>query len=321
MAVVAELFGYAPNDKSSNAAKSRKDARCPFMQAKCDGGGNRNMASVDLKKDHVLRGAFSKEVGDVAPCGICSIKAASSSSPWVICPRRILYLGGQPANQSGIFQCVFGLAGYESGSAVAVWPEVPLRARKNGQKFHYTFDYVIRKVGENGQFYGPPLIIEDMTCSTSGGNRAKGTDIQTAFKKTIMGQKAATPNVNVRQVWARMASQLIVKSEASIKWGGNTIWVVQDHLMDYIRGTTGLDANALKSDKLQEVNILSVGYGVAPKMGVRQMNQITLYAGPIAPSRSNRPCFMDIVRAPYCPPLSSLRKVLKGRSPAMLTIS
>jgi len=320
MAIVAELFGYTPDDHSTHAAESRKEARCPFMQTKCDGGGNRNMASVDLTKDHVLKGAFSKTVGDVAPCGICSVKTTAYSSPWVICPRRILYLGGQPTNQNDIFQRIFDLAGYQPKSAVAIWPEVPLSAVKDGRKFHYTFDYVAQKVNQNNRPYGPPLIIENMTCSTSGGNRAKGTDIQTTFKKTVMGQKATAPNVNVRQVWARMVSQLIVKSEASMKWGGKTIWVVQDHLMDYIRGTTGLDADALKSDKLQEVNILSVGYGAAPKTGVRKINRIALYAGPIAPSGNNRPCFMDIVRAPYCPPLGSLRKALRGRAPTMLTI-
>lgn len=279
------------------------------------------MASLDLRQDHVLRAAFDGEVGNTVHCGICSIAQKRSPSPWVICPRRILYLGKQPANQDDVLKHVFNLAGYQSGCTIAVWPEVSVRATKNNRKFQYTFDYVVRKTDERGKPYGPPLIIENMTCSTSGGNRSRGTDIQTAFKKAVMGQKAAAPNVNIRQVWARMASQLIVKSEASIKWGGHTIWIVQDHLMNYIRNSTGLDADSLRSNNLKEVNILSVGYGEASPSGVRQLNEITLFAGPIAPGKNNRPCFMDIVRSPYCPPPNPLWESLKnGNPPAVLKI-
>jgi len=279
------------------------------------------MASVNLEQDHVLRGAFDKGIGDVAHCGICSITTKKHPSPWIICPRRILYLGGQPANQGDVFRRVFNLAGYRSGSMVAVWPEVSVRAESaDGKKFQYAFDYIVRGMNGKNQPCGPPLIIENMTCSTSGGNRRRGTDIRTVFRKTALRQDADAPNVNIRQVWARMASQLIAKSEAAMEWDGQTIWIVQDRLMDYIRNTTGLKADSLRGNRLQEVNILSVGYGKAPRSGIRKLNRIVLYAGPIAPGKNRQPCFMDIVRAPYRPPLDSLSKALEGRSPVALKV-
>lgn len=60
---------------------------------------------------------------------------------------------------------------------------------------------------------GPPLVIEVMTSSTSGGNKAKSTTIQQAFKKAIRREQHQAPGINYRQIWARMVSQLIVKSQ------------------------------------------------------------------------------------------------------------
>lgn len=67
------------------------------------------------------------------------------------------------------------------------------------------------------------MVIEAMTCSTSGGNKEKGTDMQSAFRTATLAANGIldsgvveSPGVNLRQVWARMASQLIAKSEAAI---------------------------------------------------------------------------------------------------------
>ena len=46
----------------------------------------------------------------------------------------------------------------------------------------------------------------------------------------LLDERGQSPGVNIRQVWARMASQLIVKSEIANEWGGSAIWVVQDAL-------------------------------------------------------------------------------------------
>ncbi len=136
-----------------------------------------------------------------------------------------------------LFNKVLRLGGFESGNVVRVWSEVPLRDKT--QNLNYRLDYVLRS-GE-----GPPLVVEIMTASTSGGNRSQRTDIRNAFCDAVlhaMGtipEKRQSPGVNIRQVWARMASQLVVKSQIVNAWGGRTIWVVQDTLVAALRGSTG----------------------------------------------------------------------------------
>ncbi len=108
---------------------------------------------------------------------------------------------------------------------------------------------------------GVPSIVEIMTSSTSGGNKEKGTTISAAFKDVILGKPHSAPGINYRQVWARMVSQLIVKSEVAIGWKGKAIWVVQDVLLDYISRSTALDVRKLASEQTSEVNVLSFSYG------------------------------------------------------------
>jgi len=120
-----------------------------------------------------------------------------------------------------------------------------------GKSFDYTFDYVIAgvkririadaadklglDVGEvqkramksgrtlasrNGELWiddfpaDPLVIIEVMTSSTSGGNKSKRTQIAMACEDAILhGMAHEGPGINYRQVGARMASQLIAKSQ------------------------------------------------------------------------------------------------------------
>ncbi len=67
---------------------------------------------------------------------------------------------------------------------------------------------------------GVPGIIEIMTSSTSGGNRDRRTTISMAFEDALHDREHRAPGINYRQVWARMVSQLIPKSEAALAWGG-----------------------------------------------------------------------------------------------------
>ena len=48
MSKIFELFGYPLADASEEATRTRKRAWCPFMDTRCDGGGNRQMSVVDL---------------------------------------------------------------------------------------------------------------------------------------------------------------------------------------------------------------------------------------------------------------------------------
>jgi hypothetical protein len=130
---------------------------------------------------------------------------------------------------------------------------------------------------------GQPLVIEVMTSSTSGGNKAKGTTIQQAFRKAVLGQAHDAPGINYRQVWARMVSQLIVKSQIGKAWGGQTVWILQDALAAYISTTTDLNLRKLISKALKEVNILSLRYVNRLKPGIRPLEVDNLYAGQIPP--------------------------------------
>lgn len=101
-----------------------------------------------------------------------------------------------------------------------------------------------------------------------------------------------------------MVSQLIVKSEIALGWGGKTIWVVQDVLVEYINETTGLNVYQFASQALNEVNMLSFSYEDAyvsqDPNGVLELPGVKLFSGPIEPSASLEkgfPSFADILRA------------------------
>lgn len=125
---------------------------------------------------------------------------------------------------------------------------------------------------------------------------------------TVLCQKSIYKGINYRQVWARMASQLIVKSQATIAWQGKTIWVLQDLLADYISSSTALNLHQFVADYTNEVNILAFSYGDNYKKPSKSkpvsLNEPVLYAGPIrsASNDNPKPCFQDIVLASVCPP-------------------
>jgi len=223
--------------------------------------------------------------------------------------------------------------------------------------FNYTFDYVLVPVGaislplaaeqlemSIGQFrrhlstsgyrvsrlegewvvqdypVGTPKILEIMTSSTSGGSKANRSTIPLAFEDVLLGRPHEAPGINYRQIWARMVSQLIVKSEVALSWGGLAIWVVQDVLVDYITSSTGLDIHRFRSEETSEVNMVSVSYLSSFRAGSGPIDLpgANLYAGPIAheAGRSSRPAFQDMIRAPVRPPLSRLLAVLGRRRPS-----
>ncbi len=163
---------------------------------------------------------------------------------------------------------------------------------------------------------GVPLIIEVMTSSTSGGNKAKGTTIQNAFREAILGREQQAPGINYRQIWARMVSQLIVKSQIGKAWGGQTIWVLQDALTDYITKTTDLNLRKLISQALKEVNILTLKYKSArtDRSGTMPLEVDNLYAGKI-PSIQGDTDFNKLLQAASIPPKSVLEAKLLAKRP------
>lgn len=234
---------------------------------------------------------------------------------------------------------------------------------KTGQKrtFDYTFDYVVAPVGRvllqsiadalgcsrkeiertlraaqytlaqrEGTVWvedfpcGSASLIEIMTSSTSGGNKRKRTTVAMAFEDAMLGKKHQAPGINYRQVWARMVSQLIVKSEVALAWGGATVWVVQDVLADYICESTALDLNQFLAKTKDEVNMLSFSYGKSFKKpeGIIDLTDSRLYAGRISSATCNdTPSFSDMIRTPLKPDIWKLFELLSRRRPNNFVIA
>lgn len=265
---------------------------------------------------------------------------------------------GQRRHQSFAEKLLLRHAGFEPGTTLGVWPEVKMKYidEASGKSFDYTFDYILMPVGRSrqdeieqrtggrwrtlrpliekagyglayreGACYvedfplGFPCVIEIMTSSTSGGNKRKRTTIPMAFEDAVLGRSHQGPGINYRQVWARMVSQFIVKSEVGIGWGGKTFWILQDTLVDYITGSTALDFRRFLSEHTSEVNVLSFSYGDAYEnpSGVIELEEGVLYSGPISARRvdPDAPSFQDMIRAPVRPPVSALLMLLTKRSP------
>lgn len=219
--------------------------------------------------------------------------------------------------------------------------------------FNYTFDYVIANatrmpmskvmaimqisetechriaerndfsiVQRNGEEWiddwpSPPLaIVEVMSSSTSGGNRRKRTQIKMAFEDAMLnGEQHEGPGINYRQVWARMASQLIVKSQVAMKWNAKTIWVLQDVLADYISSTTGLDLAEYAAENANEVNILSIGYSESSSTDASRILALgadRFYSGPISTGADvkGKGGFVDIIKVGNVPPIEHLWRTL-----------
>jgi len=92
---IFEIFGYPVADKSATAERNRKAARCPFTAMECDGGGNRYLSHVHVGKDSKLKDYFGGK--ELVPSGVCSIQLHEDEAPWIVCPKRLLFLGGEEA--------------------------------------------------------------------------------------------------------------------------------------------------------------------------------------------------------------------------------
>ena len=314
MSLVEELYGQPLHPRGMDIDICRR-AWCPFMEDICDGGGNRDMArvpSADPGLGLFFDNAVGQRTGGNIPCGVCSVRLPAKNSVWAICPRRLLSFrdDGAGGRHRALIDRIFQLAGFERGDEVSAWSEISLRETgDDGHVFDYRLDYVLRGSAPDS----PPVVVETMTCSTSGGNRARGTDIRGAFRRAVLYAHTPSkdavegPGVNTRQVWARMASQMIAKSEAANSWGGRTIWVVQDLLVDYIRTRTALPLDDLYSPDWTpgEVNMIASDLS----------RPVALYSGPIRPSGADRKCWLELLGTPHVPTLESITKKLGEAEP------
>ena len=205
----------------------------------------------------------------------------------------------------------------EISSLLSITPELIRRtAEKNG--------YTVTQ--RNSEYWiddfpvDPIFIIEVMTSSTSGGDKKKRTQIAMAFEDAILhGINHNAPGINYRQVWARMVSQLIVKSQVALSWNSHTIWLVQDVLADYISKSTALALPDYLSEILNEVNILSIGYGDTindKNENILELKETKLYSGPISEGNNIKSKgFIDIVKLGAPPPKEQIWKSLLNKSP------
>jgi hypothetical protein len=220
------------------------------------------------------------------------------------------------------------------------------------KSFDYTFDYIVASLGsksireislilgmteskvrkqaeDNGYtvaFRGNEYFVEDfpigelniieiMTSSTSGGNKEKGTTIQQSFVSAIKGQVHESPGINYRQVWARMVSQLIVKSQIANHWGGKTLWILQDSLTDYITKSTDLNLAKLISNVAKEINLVSIRYGEEmDEKGCLKLVEHNLYAGEI-PKITSDVDFNKLLQAASIPNMLEVSCKLLSRTP------
>lgn len=362
MSKIFELFGYRLDAWNDEATANRAQTRCPFMDAECDGGGNRYLSAIDLRKITHLKDFFPGR--EVVQCGVCSLRIRAGEQPWIVCPRRLLSLRSNchPDYQETVKKQLAKYARIDRGRLYKVWSEVKMKVETTTdddetKSFDYTFDYVLagtkrmplsgvagllgksehaaRTLAEsNGltiaqrdgiiwvdDFPSDPVtIIEIMTSSTSGGDKTKRTQISMAFEDAIINPSSHNgPGINYRQVWARMVSQLIVKSQVGIAWGETTIWLVQDLLANYISSTTALDLSRHIAMHPDEVNILSFGYGESVDKNpapISTLDQSTFYAGPISPKdEGDRAGFVEIVKIGAPPPKDHLWRSLFKKPP------
>lgn len=357
MSKIFEVFGFPIGSDHPDAQESIRKARCPFMESDCDGGGNRYLSALHLKNHKELKKYFpGKEIVQAGVCSllirgrpwiVCPRRLLVINSP----NRSLL----QQKTRKELITVSNLKPGMEYRAWSEVKMKITTQNTDDEEKsFDYTFDYVLagkckkpiseisRIVGKSERicariavenkytlakrsgitwvddFPGDPIVIvEIMTSSTSGGNKAKRTQIGMAFEDAILhGSEHEGPGINYRQVWARMVSQLIVKSQVGLAWDGKTIWVLQDVLANYISTSTGLNLQRYLSDIADEVNILAFGYGASltpdKKLGVIKLNDSQFYSGPIstAPKSTDSGGFVDIIKIGAPPPKEYLWRSL-----------
>jgi len=356
MSKIFELFGYRLDQWTEEAERNRAKAWCPFMDSECDGGGNRQQSAISLSDhpelaqkfpglSKVQAGVCSLSISEgeqpwiVCPRRLLSLKSTSDNHQEQV-RKQVLSSIELPSGS------------YRVWSEVKM-KEGTSNADEEEKYFDYTFDYVIagsrrvrvsevnslvgmtqgaaRKHAEangyslalrDGEYWiedfpaAPVVIIEIMTSSTSGGNKKNRSQIAMAFEDSILVGNHSGPGINYRQVWARMVSQLIVKSQVALAWEGKTVWLIQDVLADYITKSTALDLRKFLATKLGEVNILSFGFDSMRKVGgVHPLVSRGVFSGPVSTHGAERG-FVDIVKLGAAPSIDSLWRSLFKREVA-----
>lgn len=151
MSKIFELYGYRLDCWTSEAAANREKAWRPFMDAECDGGGNRYLSALDVSSNAQQKDYFPGK--KVVQAGVCSLLLHDSEHPWIVCPRRLLSLRGQNSDyQNSVREQLIKRANLDAGKQYRAWSEVKIKVEttnldKEVKSFDYTFDYVIADSG------------------------------------------------------------------------------------------------------------------------------------------------------------------------------
>ena len=243
MSKIFELYGYRLDCWNEKAAENRAKAWCPFMDAECDGGGNRHLSALNLHANPHLRKFFPKKKR--VQSGVCSLRLREREQPWIVCPRRLLSLRAQTQPAAHVRNQLARYAELTSGETYRAWSEVRMKiemtnADQKAKSFDYTFDYIIagsgrRKLAEiatligkgpratlsiaeakgytlafrNGEYWvddfptDPITIVEIMTSSTSGGNKKREPKLQWPLKMQSLTLQTTTDQVSTIDKFGR----------------------------------------------------------------------------------------------------------------------
>ena len=156
-----------------------------------------------------------------------------------------------------------------------------------------------------------PFILEVMTASTSGSDRERGTDIANCFRQAILGHAHDGPDINKRQVWGRMVTQLFAKTALATAWGGKAVWIIQDELLRNIELTTRLDSPQLASNPSRNINLIVMHYALLAN-GSRSMSFKQKLSGDAGIDFGGNDTFTDLLLPSTAPSkLELLRAILR----------
>lgn len=331
MAHIAELFGKRVEEVShTSPPKEWITCHCPFTDRVCDVSANRgDRAFFDVNGPAITDA--DREIYVLhytalqTPLGICTVSTKrrydSSSKPWIICPKRIMELRTSPPV---ILPEVRKLIPIQPGKDVRCWWEFKFasndleEAAAIGRFFEFTFDYILMEVNwskgvDHPTLVGPPYILEIMTSSTRGGGLSEHMADALALRpqRSLRGSVKSPYTPNYRQVFGRMASQLFAKSEAAAIWGGKTIWILQDVLLEYIQQTTAFNPEPFVGKDDGNVNIVVYKLERDAQTDQFDLKYDKTLMGPSRVDDPRAPDFTSMLGIGYQPPLTVLRATLE----------
>ena len=198
MPYVKELYGRALGEGGAIRATSRSSLLSPYDESMTMAEATRDMArwpATDRIPASLNGPSVGEADGGFIPCGVCSVRrtdgtCASDIRLGEYRHRRLLSFesGAFSDSQRKLEPSVSCKSpDIQRGDEIRVWSEIRLLDRELG--VDYRMDYVLRKDDS------PPVIVEVTTASTSGGNRARRTDIRSEIADAVLDEHGVIPEL------------------------------------------------------------------------------------------------------------------------------